>query len=773
MTKREKRLTASHWGIGIATIEAGKIASVEGHPQDPAPSRLNENIAGSLSGGARVLRPAIRSSWLAGRRCAVPRGQDSFVEVRWDEALDLVASELKRVRDKHGNEGIFAGSYGWASAGRFHHAQSQLKRFLNTIGGFVRSEGNYSFNAALELMPHIVMPFRTQVAQATRWRVIAKHSRHVVMFGGMALRNTQVSDGGISRHRMVENLQACVAQGVAFTNISPLRSDAVAELGAEWMPVVPGTDTALMLALAHTLLSEGLYDQAFLDRYTVGFDKVATYIRGGSDGLPKDANWAAKITGVDAEKIRNLARRMASERTMISVAAGVQRADFGEQPIWMAVTLAAMLGQIGLPGGGFTVGYGVNGNIGNIERLFPWGAIPQGRNPVQEFLPVAMISDMLLHPGGTYAYQGQTRSFPDARLVWWAGGNPFHHHQDLNRLHKAFQTPETIIVNEINWTATARHADIVLPVAAAQERLDFGAGKSDDGLVPMPQLVDPPGKARTEYEIYADLAERMGTGAAFTEGRDVEGWLRHIWQDTQNAAKPHAIKLPDWDDFIAGDAMSIPDPSPENVFLAEFRADPEANPLPTPSGKIELFSETIDAFDLPDCKGHATWFPPRDRQTDSHENYPLALLSGQPETRLHSQLDNGAYSMSRKIAGREPVLIHPEDAAARGINTGDIVTLWNGRGRCLAGAKVTDEIMQGCLFLWTGAWWDPDFDEPGLCDRHGNPNVLTHDLRTSALSQSPASHSAMVRLAKWDKPAPVVQAHVRPSFITRDETKEI
>ena len=772
MAKRELRLTASHWGIGVATIEAGKIVSVAGYPQDPAPSQLNDNIAGSLHGGARVLRPAVRSSWLAGRRGAVSRGRDSFVEVSWEEALDLVASELKRVRHEHGNEGIFAGSYGWASAGRFHHAQSQLKRFLNTIGGFVRSEGNYSFNAALELMPHIVMPFRAQVAQATRWRVVAKHCRHVVMFGGAALRNTQISDGGISRHRMADNLRACVAEGVDFTNISPLRSDAMEELGATWSPIIPGTDTALMLGLAHTLICEGLHDRAFLDRYTVGFDKVAAYILGTADGVPKDAAWAAQITGLDTDTIRDLARRMASERTMISVAAGVQRTDFGEQPMWMAVTLAALLGQIGLPGGGFTIGYAVNGNIGNIERLFPWGALPQGRNPVEAFLPVAMISDMLLYPGGTYAYQGRECTFPDARIVWWAGGNPFHHHQDLNRLHRAFQSPETIIVNEVNWTATARHADIVLPVAAAQERTDFGAGKSDDGLVPMPQLVEPAGDARVEFEIYADLAERMGTQNAFTEGRDVQGWLRHIWQETQDAAKAHAIEVPDWDSFIAGDAILVPDPSPDQVFLADFRTNPEANPLPTPSGKIELFSQTIAAFDLSDCKGHAAWFPPRDRTAPGAKDYPLALLSGQPETRLHSQLDNGAYSMSGKIAGREPVLIHPADADARGIASGDVVTLWNGRGQCLAGAQVTDEIMQGCVFLWTGAWWDPDYTDPNKRDRHGNPNTLTHDLRTSSLGQSPASHSAMVQLARLDKPVPEVQAHKRPPFVARGTLKE-
>lgn len=764
MSDQFKKLTASHWGIGVATVQGGRVVAVEGHESDPAASDINANIPGSLHGKARILRPAIRKSWLMGTPRATSRGRDAFVEVSWDHALDLIAQELTRVRSDHGNEAIFAGSYGWSSAGRFHHAQSQLKRFLNTQGGFVRSEGNYSYNAALGLMPHIVGPYRKHVAEATRWPVIAKHTDLVVLFGGLAMRNTQVSDGGVSKHRMAGNLEACAKAGVDFVNISPLRSDAADIIDAHWMPVRPGSDTALMMGLAHTLLQEDLCDLAFLKTYTVGFEPLRSYLLGGTDGQPKDAEWAALLTGVEASDIRKLARRIAGGRTMISVAAGVQRGDYGEQPLWMAIALAAMLGQIGLPGGGYTVGYGVNANIGNVERPFRWGTLPQGINPISDFIPVAMISEMLLKAGGRYSYQGQARTFPDARLVWWAGGNPFHHHQDLNRLHAAFQTPETVIVNEMNWTATARHADIVLPVAAPQERTDFGAGKSDNALVPMPQLVSPPGDARAEYDIYADLSERLGSGASFTEGKSSDDWLHEIWETTRDRAAEAGVVLPDWQTFIAGDVIAVPDPSPDQVFLAQYRSDPVEAALPTPSGKIELYSETIAGFHLNDCKGHPVWFPPRDSVADARSDFPLAMLSGQPKTRLHSQLDNGDYSLSHKIAGREPVLIHPEDAAERGIKSGDIVEMYNDRGRCLAGARVTDEIARGCVFLWTGAWFDPDFAAPKARDRHGNPNVLTHDLRTSSLTQSTAAHSAMIELRAFEGPIPSVRAHEPPPF---------
>ncbi|MEM8978678.1 MAG: molybdopterin-dependent oxidoreductase [Pseudomonadota bacterium] len=766
-----RSLTSSHWGIGLIATKNGQITDVQGHPTDPDPSHLNHNIPQGLSGRARVLQPAIREGWRDGRKGE--RGRDRFVQVSWDEALDHIASELTRVKHEHGNESIFGGSYGWASAGRFHHAQSQLKRFLNTIGGFVRSEGNYSYNAALEAMPHFVGgSYRQHVVEATRWSVIAEHSKLVVLFGGLPMRNMQICDGGASRHRMADNLKACVDKGVRFVNISPLRSDVDAWVGAEWLAPKPGSDTAIMLALAHTLVDENLHDQAFLDRYTVGADRFIEYLQGRSDGVVKSPEWAAEISGLRADRIRSLAREMASQRSMVACAAGLQRADWGEQVLWACVSLAALLGTIGLPGGGYTIGYGVNAHIGNITRPFRWGHLPQGDNPVKPCIPVAMISEMLLNPGQAFRHNGKTLTFPDIRLLWWAGGNPFHHHQDLNRLRTAFQCPETVIVNEINWTATARHADIVLPVASAQERTDFGGGQTDNILVPMPKAVEPPGQARVEYEIFRDLARKLGTEAVFSEGRDEAAWLREMWSETQDSARNNGVFLPNWDSFITGDIVELADPAPGQVFLSEFRQDPDVNSRQTPSGRIELFSETVEGFGLEECQGHATWVAPRDWAVEDAKRYPLALISGQPNTRLHSQYDNGAVSRSAKISGREPVLINPKDAASRNIFDGDIVVLFNARGRCLAGARVTSDIAEGSIFLWTGAWYDPDFDAPDHCDLHGNPNTLTHDLRTSEFSQSPAAHSARIEIQKYSGTPKPVRVHEPPVFVERTQSDE-
>lgn len=756
------RLTSSHWGVGVVHVENDRITAVTPHPNDPAPSRISENLAASLTGRARVREPAVRQSYLerGPTGWTGQRGAEPFVQVSWEVALGLIADELQRVRREHGSAAIYAGSYGWASAGRFHHAQSQLKRFLNAGGGFTRSEGNYSYQAALVLMPHIVGNFRTQIKETTRWRTVARHGRLVVMFGGVPLRNVQVSGGGVGRHRLRDELLRCKHNGVRFINVSPLRADAAAELEAEWLTPRPGTDTAVMMGIAHTLLTENLHDQAFLDRYTVGFERLEAYLRGDRDGVAKTAAWAARISGLPAERIERLAREMAAERTLVCTAASLQRADYGEQPLWMTLALAAMLGHVGLPGGGFGIAYGADASIGCMDRPFEWAALPQGTNPVHDFIPVAMVADMLLRPGAMYEYNGTKRRFPDIKLVWWAGGNPFHHHQDLNRLRAAFQCPQTVIVNEINWTATARHADIVLPVAAAQERTDFGAGTHDNALVPMPRAAPPPAGARIEYDIYCELERRLGLDGAYSLGRSSEEWQLAMWDEI----RAHAPDLPDWHTFLAGDVIELDDPDPDGVFLSAFIARPDAYALSTPSGKLEIASSVIEGFGYDDCPGHAVWIPPRDI-ADASGDFPLRLISGQPETRLHSQFDNGEFSRSRKVAGREPILIHPEDAAARGIRDGVVVTVFNRRGRCLAGAVVTDAIARGVVFLWTGAWYDPDLGDEHVLDRHGNPNVLTHDDRTSRLSQGPAAQSAFVEVAPFVGTPPPVAVFEPPAFV--------
>ena len=200
---------------------------------------------------------------------------------------------------------------------------------------------------------------------------------------------------------------------------------------------------------------------------------------------------------------------MAEGRTMITATWGMQRGDHGEQPYWLVVVLASMLGQVGLPGGGFGLGYSSENGVGNPVKHFQWPAVPQGINTVKAYIPVARISDMLLNPGGTFQYDGQELTYPDTRLVYWAGGNPFHHHQDLNRLVGAIRRPETVVVNEIWWTAMARHSDIILPATTNLERNDISMTHWEQTVLPMHKAIEPVGESRNDYDIFSGPA-RLG-----------------------------------------------------------------------------------------------------------------------------------------------------------------------------------------------------------------------------------------------------------------------
>ena len=742
-TNREL-LTSSHWGTYWVDVDDDRVTALRDFGEDQDPSPIGQGIIDVLSGPTRITTPMVRKGWLEGGAGAAreKRGQEDFVAVTWDEVNQLLADELSRVRRDYGNQAIYAGSYGWASAGRFHHAQSQLKRFLNCIGGCTSSKNAYSYAAAEVVVPHVLGTFRGFIDASTSWESIASDCDLFVAFGGVPLKNGQISQGGTGAHVQKAGVSAAYKAGVQFVNISPLRSDVMDGINAEWLAPRPSTDAALMLGLAHTLMVEALHDQAFLNRYTVGFERFAAYLAGQQDGIAKSADWAADICALPADTIRDLARRMAKSRTMISVAWALTRQDHGEQPYWAAITLAAMLGQIGLPGAGIGFGYSAVNNIGLNRQQIDYASFPQGKNPVDDFIPVARLTDMLENPGGRFDYDGQSYEYPDIRLVWWAGGNPFHHHQDLNRMRGAWAKPETIIVNEWCWNALAKHADIVLPCTTTLERSDIAMSPKDPYLVVMDQAIKPIGQARDDHQIMCGIAAKLGVQEAFTEGRSAAEWQRWIWDDSRQRASQDGIELPDWDSFQQNGWFKVPEPNKPTVMMEEFRNNPDANPLATPSGKIEIFSEKIASFGYDDCPGHAVWLEPFEWLGRAKPDQ-LHMISNQPHNKLHSQLDHGSVSEGDRPHGVEPVTMHPADATARNLSAGQIVCIHNMRGACFAELNISADIRPGVIQIATGAWYDPD----GNTCRKGNPNTLTRDKGTSALAQGPIAHSCLVSVS--------------------------
>ena len=343
-------LTSNHWGTYRAKVKDGKVEELLGWEHDKDPSPIAQGILDVLDGPTRIDAPMVRKSWLEGGPGTNNklRGSDSFIEVSWEKAEQLVADELNRVKDKFGNSSIYGGSYGWASAGRFHHAQSQLHRFLNCIGGYTRSKFTYSFAAAEAMVPHILGSYRAYLDTCTSWSSIKDHTQVFLCFGGIPIKNGQISQGGTGHHYQQENLKDASQSGIEFINISPLKSDFIDEVKSEWVAARPNTDTALMLGIAHTLHVEGLSNKEFLKKYTEGFEKFLPYLLGEIDGIKKDASWAAEICNIPPEKIKELAYKLSSKRSMISVSWSLTRQDHGEQPFWMAIMLASMIGQLSL-----------------------------------------------------------------------------------------------------------------------------------------------------------------------------------------------------------------------------------------------------------------------------------------------------------------------------------------------------------------------------------------------------------------------------------------
>ncbi|WP_456301772.1 molybdopterin-dependent oxidoreductase [Rhodococcus erythropolis] len=628
------------------------------HPYegDANPSPMLGNLAGSVRSRARVSGPAVRRGWLEnGPGPSDRRGADEFVSVSWDELTELLSRELRRVVDAHGNNAIFGGSYGWASAGRFHHAQSQVHRFesagwIHQVSSQLLARCHRCHHAAcgrnaLEVVRalHVV-------------DVIAKHSDLLVSFGGVPIKNTGVNAGGTSDHPTRGALDAFRARGGKIVSFSPLRDDV--EGDCEWIAPVPGTDVAIMLALAFVLASEDLHDRDFLGRFCVGYERFEDYLLGRSDGVQKDPRWAQKISGVSAEFITDLARRMASGRTLVTVTWSLQRIKHGEQAPWMGVTLAAMLGQFGLPGGGFGHGYGSMNEPGLAGAVSLADLLARCESGVgfhsgsRDFRPAAFARggvrlrrptpDLSRHPVGLlgrWQSVSPPSGSPEAATGIFASG-----HDRRSRSVLDADGPQR------------RHR---CPSTTSLERNDLSCTRNDPLLVAMQQVVPPFENSRDDYDTFAALASALGFGEQFTEGRSSQEWIEHLYGQWRPFVDADGGNTPTFEDFWAEGHYRMR--TEDNLVLfGDFRENPEKYPLSTPSGKIEIFSETIESFGYDDCAGHPRWYEPDEWLGGPRASqFPLHLIANQPKTRLHSQLDHGAASQASKIQGREPIRMHP------------------------------------------------------------------------------------------------------------------
>ncbi|MRI32791.1 trimethylamine-N-oxide reductase TorA [Endozoicomonas sp. OPT23] len=783
-----EKTNATHWGAFRARVENGKLTTVRPFEKDSFPSKMLMGIRDDLYSPARVRYPMVRLDWLKKRHNSdtTQRGDNRFVRVSWDQALDFFYEELERVQKTHGPSGLYAGHTGWKANGSYHNCIAAMQRAVGLHGTFVKKVGDYSTGAAQVILPRVVGS--TEVySQQTSWPLVLENAKNIVFWGSDPIKNLQAgwSTPDHDVYGYYKQLKDKIASGaIRAISVDPVVSDTQAYLNTEHLPVNPQTDVSLMLGMAHTMFTEELYDEDFVYDYCEGFDKFTPYLTGESDGQPKSAEWASKICGIPADTIKTLARKFAKERTQFIGGWCVQRMHHGEQYAWMLVVLSAMTGQVGLPGGGFGFGWHYNGagvpTRKSVKVSGFTGSAPNGKpkydgdfGKYSSTIPVARFVDSMLEPGKTIDFNGRKVVLPAIKMAIFTGCNPFHHQQDRNKMVRAWQNLETTIAIDHHWTATCRFSDIVLPATTPYERNDIdGFGNhSRRGIIAMHKLIEPLFEARNDIDIFADLCKRFGQEKTFTEGRDEMEWLEHLYTQAQKNAKGKAIKMPTFEEFWNGDGYFEFDKASEKLWVrhADFREEPELEALGTPSGMIEIYSEEIAKLGYEDCPAHPVWMEPVERSHGGKgsDKYPLHMQSCHPRDRVHSQL-NGAQGLREtyEVAGREPVYISPADAKARGIRNGDVVRVFNDRGQALTGAVISDRFRQGVIRIFEGAWYNPaEGGKVGSICKNGDPNVLTRDQRSSKLAQATSAHSALVQIEKYTGPALKVTAFDGPENV--------
>jgi anaerobic dimethyl sulfoxide reductase subunit A len=716
----------------------------------------------------RLLTPLRR----AGRR-----GSGEFRPISWDEALDTVAAQFVQVKHQYGSSALFV-PYGTGSYNQLNGSHV-ARRLMNLFGGCLGIYNSYSW-AATNLATPTVYGTLITGNQRQDWL----NAKYILMWGWNP---AEMRDGTNSDYFVKLAREA----GARVVCIDPRHSLSAAALADEWIPIRPGTDAAMMSAMAYVMLTEGLYDADFVRTHCVGFDagqmpvegaeSYSDYIMGARDGLSKTPQWAESITAVPAGTIARIAREYATSKpSVLYQGYGMQRRAYGEQVVRAGCVLAAITGNVGVPGG-WASGLGLQAPDGGGL----WTVFPTGENPIKAEIPVFLWTEACLRGKSMTAadgVRGAERLDNDIKLIYAVATNCLiNQHADINRTADILRDEtkvEFIVVQDNFLTSSARFADIILPACTQFETWGVEDGwKYGDEVILQPKLVEPPGECKSDYLICAELAERLGVGEAFTEIRDEKAWVNYCLDEFRRIRFP---ELPTLEEFIEQNlgAWTRPATRPAIAF-ADFRSDPEKFPLETPSGKIEIFSKQL--FDLGNPveipavpKYIQEWESPFDFQPAERSDivpeggtqskpsqssttppgsgssaqgaYPLQAIGHHTLHRVHSTHDNNDWL---EEAFPQRVFINPIDAAARRIKDGDEVKVYNGRGALVLPCRVTPRIMPGVVDIPQGAWYEPDKD--GV-DHGGNVNVLTSH-RWTPFAFGTAQHTIMVEIEKTNVPA--------------------
>jgi len=639
-----------------------------------------------------------------------PRGSGSFREASWDEALGLVALRLEEVRARHGAGSILnLGSAG--SSGALHDSQNLLARFLNATGGATALSSNYSNGAAKFVLPYL---FGNAYGRSGWDAATVRHSRLIVLWGA-----------NILEARLGTELGTAVAQaaraGVPVIVIDPRRSRTAKALGARWIPIRPGTDAAMMLAVLQVLFRDGLVDRARASALATGLGDLERYVSGAADGTVRSPAWAEPICGVPAATIEAFAQEYAAARlTMLVPGYSIQRVLNGEETFRLSVALQIATGNFGIAGGS-------SGSLNNrlpSPRLGSLSDLADNLPPESRpTVPVLRWPDAILQ-GRSGGRQG---GYPGGiAAAYVAGFNAVNQGADSRKSERALKALQFSVCNEMFMTPTARLCDVVLPVLSPLEKEDICAPWHGNYLLYKRAAVAPRGLARSDWDIFSDLAERLSAGEAFTGGRSTQEWLDQFLVDSEikdtKAFKESGV-------YFGADR--------ERVGLADFAADPAACPLSTPSGKVELRSEDY-ARDTGRAAIPVWTDPPADAR------FPLLLITPKTVHRTHSQGGGGVSWTGEARLDAGQLTVSPTDAAALAVSEGDLCIIENDSGAVLASILVSDDIAAGVVCLHEGAWLSGSAE---CVDSGGCANMLTSTEGTGPAT-APVMHGIPVAIRK-------------------------
>ena len=694
----------------IAVVDDGSLVKIIDNPDGPEDMRgcaRGYHAIDELEATDRIQTPLIRTG---------PRGSGEFRETTWDEALDGVAESLGKIRDQYGSQSILGLAGSGSCRGAVHNTSRLTKRFLGLLGesgaeaqGYTGTRGGYSSAAQSFVLPFIFGRGDVGIDPLT-----LEESSLIILWGANVVDTRFGSD-------LETVLRRVHRRGVPIISIDPRRSRTVSTLSDEWIPIRPGTDALLMSAILKIMIEESSIDREFLDTYTSGWGEIESLLG------TLDLAAAARVTGVELVTLRDLAGRYARARPTALVAGlSIQRTIGGEEAVRLAVALQAATGNIGIPGG--APGCNLWGllpgpSFGRVEATIP---------PVRT-VPVYQWPDAILDGPGPFTLGGDARGRggqrggerggelggddeDSIRAVYIAGANYVVTGSDIEKNRRAFSRLDFAVCHDYRMTTTAIQCDVVLPTTTFLERNDvvFPAGNY---LFYSRAVSTPVGAARNDYDIFADLASRLGIEEGFTEGKSASEWLEYFIEKSPIDDVPRFLTDGMFD---GGDHRRI--------GLAGFVADPIGNALPTPDGKIALVSSEYARYGAPRV--------PEWRGVLDESGFPLKLATPHARYRINSQYGEADWAKKREP---QALLMHPTDAAKRGIEDGDVVTVTSSIGSVPAIAHVSDDVMPGVLSLPAGAW-PSESGEPS-----GAPNFVTSTAPTMP-SEGARTHTVFVEV---------------------------